>query len=67
MSSSQEAIIRLNIAQNRPDFHLESIENQSIIFKNKLFLKQLDPPKDEPIKAENYRSVTIKCLYPGCR
>jgi hypothetical protein len=67
MSSSQDAIIKLNIAQNRPTFELEPIELQSIIFKKKLFLKTLNSPKDEPEKLENCRSVIVKCLYPGYR
>ena len=70
MSTSQEninAISKLNIAQNSLNFELEPIENQPIIFKKKLFSKNLDPLKDEPEKPENYRTVTIKCLYPSCR
>ncbi|KAH6698255.1 hypothetical protein BKA61DRAFT_583415 [Leptodontidium sp. MPI-SDFR-AT-0119] len=70
MSSSQEtisAIGKLNIAQNSPEFQLEPLEDQAPIFKKKLFSKTLDPPKEEPEKLENYRTVTIKCLYPSCR
>ena len=67
MSSSQAATIKLNIAQNCPTFELEPIEEQSIIFKKELFKKILDPAKSNPEKLENYRTVTIKCLYPNCR
>jgi hypothetical protein len=67
MSSSQNATIKLNIAQNSTSFKLEPIEEQVLIFRKKLFSKVLDPIKSEPEKPENYRTVTIKCLYPGCR
>jgi hypothetical protein len=70
MSTSQEkasAISKLNIAQNSPDFELEHIEGQPLIFKKMLFSKTLNPPKKEPEKPENYRTVTVKCLYPGCQ
>jgi hypothetical protein len=66
-TSQQNNIIKLNIAQNRLDFELEPLEIQPLIFKKKLFSKVLDPPKSEPEKPENYRTVTIKCLYPSCR
>jgi hypothetical protein len=58
--------IALNIRQNRPEFELEDLEDSPLIFKEKLFSKTLDPPKDNPDKIENYRTVTIKCLYKGC-
>ena len=67
MLSSQNVTIKLNIAQNSPSFELEPIEEQVLIFKKKLFSKVLDPIKAEPEKPENYRTVTIKCLFPGCR
>jgi hypothetical protein len=67
MSSSQRNAIKLNIAQNSPTFELEPIEEQSIIFKKKLFSKVLNAAKSEPEKLENYRTVIVKCLYPGCR
>jgi len=67
-STSQEAssISKLNIIQNDPIFELESIENQPPIFRKKLFIKTLDPPKENLEKPENYRTVTVKCLYPSC-
>ncbi|PVH70899.1 hypothetical protein DL98DRAFT_521383, partial [Cadophora sp. DSE1049] len=55
----------LNITQNHPNFELELIEEQPLIFKRKLYSKTLNPPKSEPEKPENYRTVTIKCLYPS--
>ena len=67
MSASQNnATIKLNLAQNHPDFELEPIENQVLIFKKRLFSKVLDPIKSEPEKPENYQSVTIKCLFSNC-
>jgi hypothetical protein len=42
MSFSQNATIKLNIAQNSPSFELELIEEQVLIFKKKLFSKVLD-------------------------
>ena len=66
MSSSKNTSIKLNIAQNYPDFELEPIEQQPLIFKKLLFSKTLDPPKENPELIENYRTVTIKCLYPNC-
>jgi hypothetical protein len=66
MSSSINTSIRLNRIQNHPDFELEPIEQQPIIFKKGLFSKTLDPPKDNPDLLENYRTITVKCLYLNC-
>ena len=55
--------ITLNKAQNQLDFKLEDLEIAPNIFKYKLFKKTLDPAKENP---EESRTVTIKCLYPGC-
>lgn len=59
--------ISLNIKQNRPDFKLEPLENQLPLFKYKYLSKALDPPKENPEDLSNYRTVTVKCLYNGCR
>jgi len=67
MSSSQNAAIKLNLAQNSPSFEIEPIKDQVLIFKKNLFSRVLDPPKENPEIPENYRTVTIKCLFPGCR
>ncbi len=66
MAGSIKTSIALNIRQNQPDFELEDIEDAPLIFKEKLFSKELNPRKENPEKLENYRSVTIKCLYKGC-
>lgn len=66
MAGSIKTSIALNIRQNQSDFKLEKLEDSPLIFKEKLFSKVLDPPKDNPEKLENYRIVTIKCLYKGC-
>ena len=63
MSSSINTSIRLNRIQNHPDFKLEPIEQQPIIFKKGLFSKTLDSLKDNLDISENYRTVTIKYLY----
>ena len=60
--------IKLNFIQNYPDFELSPFQDlNSLIFKKQLFSKTLDPAKKKPEKPENYRTVTIKCLYPNCR
>ena len=41
------------------------IENQPPIFKLKYLEKILDPAKSNPENPENYRTVTIRCLYKG--
>jgi hypothetical protein len=66
-SSAISSAITTNISQNQDDFTLLPIEEQSIIFKKQLFSKTLDPPKAEPERLENFRTVTVRCLYPGCR
>ena len=58
--------IKLNIAQNHPDFKLEPIEKQALIFKKGLFSKTLNLIKENPELVENYRIVIIKCLYSSC-
>ncbi|KAH6708805.1 hypothetical protein BKA61DRAFT_579809 [Leptodontidium sp. MPI-SDFR-AT-0119] len=67
MSTLQQAAIKLNITQNDPNFALDAIETQALIFKKKLFSKVLDPIKENPQNIDNYRTVTVKCLYPSCR
>ena len=67
MSSSQKNTIKLNITQNSLTFEFEPIKEQSIIFKKNLFSKVLNAVKSEPQRLENYRTVIVKCLYPGCR
>ncbi len=60
---SQAYSVRLNIEQNSPDFRLEPLDQQPSIFKYKLFKKTLDNAKENPKNINNYRTVTIKCLY----
>jgi hypothetical protein len=59
--------VALNITQNSPEFKLKESENSPIIYIKKLFSKTLNPPKENPENIENYRTVTIKCLRPGCK
>jgi hypothetical protein len=63
---SQQSSIKLNIQQNKANFELEPLEEQPPCFQFGYFSKTLDPPKDNPEDLNNYRTVTIKCLYPGC-
>ena len=63
---SQASSINLNKVQNDPKFKLEPLEAQPLIFRKGLFSKTLDDPKDNPEVLENYRTVTVKCLFQGC-
>ena len=56
----------MNIKQNAAEFELEPITQQAPLFKFKYLSKTLDIPKEEPEKAENYRTVTVRCLIKGC-
>jgi hypothetical protein len=62
----QQSTINLNILQNKEDFELEPISKQPPIFKLSLMKKTLDPPKANPENINNYRTVTIRCLFKGC-
>jgi hypothetical protein len=64
---SQQSSLKLNLEQNHPDFELEPLNEAPLIFKEKLFLKTLDPIKEHLENLQNYRTVTIKCLFKGCR
>ena len=64
---SQKSSIKLNLEQNQPTFQLEPLDEAPLIFKEKLFSKTLDTPKENPEDLKNYRSVIIKCLFIGCR
>jgi hypothetical protein len=64
---SQQSSLRLNIEQNKADFKLEPLEDAPACFKFGLFSKTLDPLQENPKDLNNYRTVTIKCLYPRYR
>ena len=59
--------IALNLDQNRIDFELEDLEEAPNLFRKGLFSKTLNPPKEHPENIENYRTVTIKCLFKNCK
>jgi hypothetical protein len=59
--------IKLNILQNQEDFKLEPVSQQVFIFKFGLIKKTLDPPKDNPEDINNFRTVTVICLFKGCK
>ena len=61
---SQLTQAKYNRLQNSPDFELEPIENQALIFKNQLLKKTLNPIQEDP---NNPRMCTVKCLIKGCR
>ena len=65
MASKNSA--KINLYQNRSDFQLEPIDQQSPLFKYRLFEKILDPIKGDPEDLDNERTCTIKCLYQGCK
>jgi hypothetical protein len=64
---SQATSISLNIEQNSPDFKLEPLDQQPPLFKYKLLEKTLDDPHENPEYINNYRTVTVKCLYKYCK
>ena len=61
---SQSSLIALNLKQNSINFELEPIENQPPLFKYEFLSKVLDPPNDDPM---DLRTVTIRCLFTGCK
>jgi hypothetical protein len=61
---SQPSSIALNLKQNSIDFKLEPIENQPPLFKYEFLSKVLDPPNNN---QQGLRTVTIRCLFTGCK
>jgi hypothetical protein len=61
---SQSRAIKINLAQNSPDFELEPLEEQPPLFKFELCTKILDPIQEDP---EETRTCTVKCLVRNCR
>ena len=59
MSSS---ITRQNIQQNQDNYTLD-LNSQPSIFKNGVFTKVLDSPKEN---KEDFRTCTIICTYKYC-
>ncbi|CZT10602.1 uncharacterized protein RCO7_14044 [Rhynchosporium graminicola] len=43
-----------------------NLDTQPNIFRLGYYSKVLDPPKEDPSILENYRTITIKCLYRYC-
>ncbi|XMA20771.1 hypothetical protein WAI453_013726 [Rhynchosporium graminicola] len=62
---ASKSSISLNIKQNSQNFTLD-LDTQPNIFRLGYYSKVLDPPKEDPSILENYRTVTIKCLYRYC-
>lgn len=65
-SRARQHQITQNQIQNALDFEL-FIKDQLIIFKRGLFIKELDPPKENLEDPESFRTVTVKCTQRGCR
>ena len=61
---SQSSSIALNLKQNSENFKLEPIENQPPLFKYQFLSKVLDPLNNN---SEELRTVTIRCLFTGCK
>ena len=51
-----------NITQNQEDFKLSN--NQPLIFKRGLFIKELDPIQQDPTQP---RTVIVSCTYKNCK
>ena len=51
---SNKTSLALNLKQNQPDFELDSLDNQALIFKYSYLSKTLDPPKTNPEILSNY-------------
>jgi len=64
---SSQASNKLYIQQNKPDFKLDPLDKQLLIFRFKYFSKTLEPLKENPNKDDDFRLVTIKCLFFGCK
>ena len=45
---SQTSLLALNLCQNREDFELKPLKDQTPLFKFKYLEKTLDPIKDNP-------------------
>ncbi|KAH6700620.1 hypothetical protein BKA61DRAFT_661685 [Leptodontidium sp. MPI-SDFR-AT-0119] len=58
---SYSTTTRTNITQNQEDFKLS--DNQPLIFKRGLFIKELDPIQQDPTQP---RTVTVSCTYKNC-
>jgi hypothetical protein len=64
MSTNKQ--MQLVLAQNSPDFELESLENQASLFKFKYLSKVLDPKHPNPVNLDNYCTIIVKYLIKGC-
>jgi len=64
MSTNKQ--MQLVLAQNSPDFELESLENQASLFKFEYLSKVLDPKHPNTVNLDNYCTVTVKYLIKGC-
>jgi hypothetical protein len=61
---SQSSSIKLNIAQNSPDFQVKLLNQQLALFKLGYLKRFLNPIKEDP---EELRTYTIKCNIRNCK
>ena len=59
---SQSSSIKINIAQNYPDFQVKLLSLQVPLFKLRYLKRYLDPIKENP---EEMRTCTIRCYIRG--
>ena len=64
MSTNKQ--MQLVLAQNLPDFELESLKNQALLFKFKYLSKVLDSKHPNPVNLDNYYTIIVKYLIKGC-
>ena len=60
---SQGSSIKINLAQNKPDFELKLLSKKASLFKFRYLKKTLDPIQEDPKETHIY---TIKYLVRGC-
>jgi len=61
---SQSRAVKINIAQNHPDFVLRPLTDEPPLFKFEYLRKVLDPIQEDP---EDVRTYTIKYLVRNCK
>jgi hypothetical protein len=59
---SQQSSIKINLAQNHPEFELKPLNEQASLFKKGYLKKILNPIQEDPQETRTY---TIKCLVRG--
>jgi hypothetical protein len=60
---SKSSLVKINIAQNHPDFQVKLFNLQLVLFKLGYLKRYLDPIQENP---EELRTCTIKYTIRGC-